>query len=205
MGVKETKVKNFLHVIGCLHRLDLVVDELSTIYKRRKGKEYHFVSQHTFKIYHMGLMYVFICEYCKLLEGDNNKKDENWGSLTKLNEKIRKVHQDYKHYELVKSKIDTLQQSTFHLKNIRKIRDSTFAHLDKKGEPFTVTAFEDDEFKTAKEHVAEMIEILNLCGQVYNTDYDVKIRNNFTEKFINEYAKFYETPEEMLNSFLGKN
>jgi len=204
MDLEKREVKNFSYVMGCLHRLNLVVDELATIYKKREGKEYHFISQYTFKIYHMGLIYIFICEYCKLLEGLDERKLEHWGSLAKLNEKIMKVHPTYTNYDLVKSKINALYQSNFHLKNIKALRDSTFAHLDKKGEPFKVTAFEDDEFYIAKQHVKEMIEILNLCGEVYRTHYHIETGNDSTERFINKYAQFYETRAERVNRVLRK-
>ncbi|MDY0905611.1 hypothetical protein [Pedobacter sp. CFBP9032] len=83
----KREIKNFSHVMGCLHRLNIVVDELAILYKVRQEKEWRFVSQHLFRIYHMGLMYIFILEYCKLLEGDDGRKTDHWGSLTKLNEK----------------------------------------------------------------------------------------------------------------------
>lgn len=197
-------IENFSYVFACLYRFNSVVEELATLYKPRKGKEFRFVSQQTFKFYHLTLMYTFVCDYCKLLEFGSRVEDRHWGSLNKLNEEIKRANPNYLNYDLVKSKILALINSPFHSEKVRTLRDKTFAHLDKNGEPHKVTPFNDEEFETAKKQLEEMIIILNLCGEANDIEYLVKTNDEFTERFINKYAQFYETREEIVSRMLGK-
>lgn len=202
-GNKE--VKNFSYVMGCLFRLNLVVDEMEILYQERPDiKERIFISHNMFKIYHMGLKYIFILEYCKLLEGDDKQKDNHLASLAKLNEKIKKVNIKYKNYEIVKAKIEALYESEFHKKNIRELRDSTYAHLDKHGDTYSVKGFNEDEFTTAKSHVKEMIEILNLCGSSHSGQYLIERDYDYAETLISQYAQFTETRDEKVNRILSE-
>lgn len=190
MTVPKEKPHNFTYTYWSIHLLNITINELEALYKvREKEHEFALVGHPMFKVFHMTLMYAVIMEYCKLLEGLSNSG--NVASLAKLSSVVLHSNPDFKaNNDYIQSKITTIKASGF-FKKIIKLRDKKYAHSDNHSisTPFSIKSLTDEEMRDLKSHFKELLEIHQLCADVFDTHYDISHRNDETENFITQYAK----------------
>lgn len=192
-GLSDEKFPdNFGYTHRSLFFLSMTLGEILTISKpSRTGEEFDFLNNFIFKKYNVSLMYTFTMEYCKLLESGNGKG--NYAALHKLNRKVAhfKGKSYQKDFELIEKRIDKLANSDFH-KNLRTLRDKTFAHTEKSetGSSFNVSPFTDKQLQTALSHFNEMNSIHSLCATHFNVEYIISLDDDSSDLFIARQGKY---------------
>lgn len=173
----------------------MAISELEIINRERKNEsEYNIVSNHTFSFYRVTLQYIFTMEYCKLME-QGDKGNNNIGSLKKLNKKVSNIigSRFLKTFEKNEVIIEQLYNSDF-FKLIKDLRDTKYAHLDKKTclDPFSVKGLTDEQIQTGFNHLRLMYVVQNNCGGAFAIEYEsmVPSREDRTNNFIKFQANY---------------
>lgn len=181
---------NFDYIHGCLHLLNDTLNELKILSKLRLESQIHLVNTLMVINYRRTLVYMFISEYCKLLETKHYNESENFASLEKLNHHIlNEKKDDYFSFGDIKQKIGDLRGSAFYQK-IKHFRNTKVAHTDKASEPYNLPAFKAKDLVDATKEVEKLIQICNICSVPYNIHF-VFHNDDMTDITLNEYGLYY--------------
>lgn len=182
---------NFNYVHGCLALLNRVLNELLIINKPRIPIKLELVNTMMMSYYNEALTYMFISEYCKLLEKKHGNENENFASLEKLNHQVlEEKGTDYISFNDVNSRIVQLRGTTYYNK-IRTWRHTKIAHTDKASDPYNLPKFNEQDVRNAVKHVEELSNICNICSYPYNVHFDIH-SDDMTDFTINEFGMYNE-------------
>lgn len=157
--------------------------------------ELEIINNHPFVYYRLSSKYMFITEYCKLLESGGRNSKENFASLFKLDIAVKhtlKNNHPFKQRDL-NSLIQEIKNSPFS-KEIRLLRDKNYAHSEKSDlyPPLKINLFTKDEIDQALVYLKLIIQIFNEITMVYDKTYDAQVpsSDNRTENFIKFQTKY---------------
>lgn len=192
------KLENLRYTHVSLHLLNTALTELEILNQSRTKDELHFVDSLMVKRYRLSLMYMFVMEYCKLLE-PTTLKDENFASLARLNLSVSRIEsiENYNYnYREIKKRISEIVRDEFS-RQVRILRNTKYAHLDGIKDEFKFPALTDVQLTIARKNVNSIIKVHNQCAAPFGTDYIINVDDS-TNIIIKNYGRYFSYYEKNL-------
>ena len=195
LKIPENINKRITQVYSSFFFCNGAISELYYLNLESLEDEVDFINNHTFQWYKISLQYMFIVEYCKLLESGGRNSKENFASLFKLDDAVKQVVKDSHPFKKgnLENLILGIKNSDF-ANEMRILRDKKYAHCEnsKLFSPLKIKLFSKNEIDEAIISLKSIIEIFNEITFVFDKTYDSEIpsRDNRTENFIRFQAKY---------------
>lgn len=177
---------------------NMALTEIHHLSKERPPHEIELINSHTFMFYRVSLQYMYVSEYCKLLNEYYLKRPtNNAASFFKLMIDVsasKGVSFSALATEL-KTELSDLAESDY-AKKLRLNRDKRFAHLDSNSPigSLSVPGLTVEEIAMGFDHLRILYRILNKCASLFDIEFECEIphRDGRTDNFIQNQSKYQE-------------